>query len=80
MTAYKSNLIINQIYFIMKKYKFIFEGVKIGAIGKRQKFTITTEAENFESAKLKLYDTHEHIYIISVNGIKGDQNYNFNIK
>jgi hypothetical protein len=64
----------------MKKYKFTFLGVKNGAIGKHVKFTITTEAENFESAKLKLYDTHEHIQILSVNGIKPDKDYNFNIK
>lgn len=64
----------------MQKYKLTFLGVKLGAIGKRVKFTITTEAENFENAKLKLYDTHEHIQLLSVNGIKPDQNYNFNIK
>ena len=62
----------------MKKYKFTFLGVKLGAIGKRVKFTVTTEAENLESAKLKLYDTHEHIQILSVNGIKPDKDYNFN--
>lgn len=64
----------------MQKYKFTFLGVINGSIGKRYKYTVTTESENFESAKLKLYDTHEHIQILSVNGIKPDQNYNFNIK
>lgn len=64
----------------MKKYKFIFLGVKNGSIGKKQRFTLTIEADNFKDAKLKMYDTHEHIQILSVNGIKPDQNYNFNIK
>lgn len=64
----------------MKKYKFTFLGVKNGSIGKRQTFTVTTESENFETAKLKLYDTHEHIQILSCNGVKPDKNYNFDIK
>jgi hypothetical protein len=63
----------------MKKYTFTILALKIGSIGKRKNFTITIESNNFENAKLKLYDTHEHIQIISVNRIKPDQNYNFNI-
>jgi len=59
----------------MKKYKFTFQGKKIGSIGKLQKFTITTEAENFDAAKLKLYDTHEHIHILKVNDKAVDKNY-----
>lgn len=62
----------------MKKYKFTFEGVKNGSIGKRSKFTVTTEATNFEDAKLKLYDTHEHIHILTVNDKPVDKNYTFN--
>ena len=61
----------------MKKYKFTFLGVKLGAIGKRIKFTVTTEAENFEAAKLKLYDTHEHIQILKVNNKPVDKDYSF---
>jgi ribosomal protein L20A (L18A) len=64
----------------MKKYKFKFTGVKNGSIGKRLNFTKVIESENFEDAKLKLYDTHEHIRILSVNGIKPNKDYNFNIK
>ena len=60
----------------MKKYIFKILAVKKGSIGKRQKFTLTIEAENFQNAQYKLYDTHEHIYIISVNGIKPDKQYN----
>jgi len=59
----------------MKKYIFKILAVKIGAIGKRQKFTLTVEAENFQNAQYKLYDTHEHISIISVNGIKPNKEY-----
>ena len=62
----------------MKKYKFTFIGVKRGAIGKRLQFTVTTEAENFEDAKLKLYDTHEHIQILKVNNKPVDKDYTFN--
>jgi len=57
----------------MKKYTFTFIGVKNGSIGKRQKFTVTTEANNFDDAKLKLYDTHEHIHILKVNGREVDK-------
>lgn len=61
----------------MKKYTFSILAVKIGAIGKRSKFIITTEAENFEAAKLKLYDTHEHIHILKVNNKPVDKDYSF---
>lgn len=60
----------------MKTYTFKILAVKIGSIGKRQKFTLTVEAENFQNAQYKLYDTHEHIHILSVNGIKPDKQYN----
>ena len=62
----------------MKKYTFSILAVKIGAIGKRSKFTVTIEAEKFEAAKLKLYDTHEHIFILKVNGKPVDKDYSFN--
>lgn len=62
----------------MKKYKFKILAVKKGSIGKRFKFTVTTEAENFEDAKLKLYDTHEHIQIFSINGKLVNKDYNLN--
>jgi hypothetical protein len=62
----------------MKKYQFKILAVKNGSIGKRQNFTITIEAENFAAAKLKLYDTHEHIRILKVNNKKVDKNYTFN--
>ena len=40
----------------------------IGSIGKRHKYTVTIKAETEAEAKLKLYDTYEHIFIYSVNG------------
>lgn len=62
----------------MKKYKFYFTGVKNGSIGKKQNFTVITKAENFEDAKLKLYDSHEHITILKVNDKPVDKDYTFN--
>lgn len=62
----------------MKKYTFSILAVKIGSSGKRSKFNVTTEAENFEAAKLKLYDTHEHITVLKVNGKQVDKDYTFN--
>lgn len=50
------------------KYTFKILARLNGAIGKRYKYTVTVEAENEEAAKIKLYDTHEHIFIYSVNG------------
>lgn len=61
----------------MQKYKFYFEGRKNNAIGKKQKFTLIIEALNFEAAKLKIYDTHEHIRILKVNNKPVDKDYNF---
>ena len=50
------------------KYTFKILAVLIGSIGKRYKHTVTIEAETEADAKLKLYDTYEHIFIYSVNG------------
>lgn len=61
----------------MKTYKFNFLGVLNGSIGKRVKFTKVIEADNFDDAKLKLYDTHEHITILKVNGKQVDKDYSF---
>jgi hypothetical protein len=61
----------------MKTYKFKFSGVTIGSIGKQQKITKTIQAENIHEAKLKLYDTHEHIFILSVNNKPINKDYDF---
>lgn len=52
------------------KYTFKILAVKIGSIGNRHEYTVTVQADNEEEAKLKLYDTHEHIFIYSINGKK----------
>lgn len=51
------------------KYTFKFLAVLIGSIGKkRYKHTVTIYAETEADARLKLYETYEHIFIYSVNG------------
>ena len=50
------------------KYTFKILAVLIGSIGKKYKYTVTINAETEADAKLKLYDTYEHISIYSVNG------------
>jgi hypothetical protein len=56
----------------MKTYKIKFLGVTIGSIGHQRTFAETVQGENFYEAKLKLYDTHEHIMVLEVNGEKYD--------
>jgi hypothetical protein len=46
----------------MKQYTFTFIGCKIGAIGAHHKITATTIGDSEEIAKLKLYDTYNHIH------------------
>lgn len=45
----------------MSKFLCKFNGRKKGAIGKFYNFSIIVEAEIFEEANNKLYDTYEHI-------------------
>lgn len=59
----------------MKKYKITFEGKELNAIGIMCMFGETIEAENLDNAVLKLYDTHDHIRVITVNG----KPYNYNL-
>ena len=61
----------------MKNYKFNFLAVCIGSIGKRTKFNKTVQAESVHDAKLKLYDTHEHIQVLSINNKPINKNYDF---
>lgn len=49
-------------------YKIKFKGCKLGAIGKPVTQFLTISAPTFKEAALKMYETHEHIFIISVNG------------
>jgi hypothetical protein len=52
----------------MKTYKIKFLGVTLGSIGERRIFTVETQGANFYDAKLSLYNTHEHITVLKVNG------------
>lgn len=45
----------------MKKFTAIFNGRQVGAIGTFGEFKIEIEASDREAARLKIYDTHEHI-------------------
>jgi len=48
----------------MKKYEFQFTGRENGAIGRIDNFYhLFVKAETPHEAKLKLYDTHEHISV-----------------
>lgn len=47
--------------FIVNKYTARFTGRLSGAIGCFHSCTVEIEAENEEAARLKLYDTHDHI-------------------
>jgi hypothetical protein len=43
------------------RYRADFWGRTIGAIGVTFHYVVEVEADNPEAARLKLYDTHEHI-------------------
>ena len=43
------------------KYTAHFIGKNKGPIGILQRFKVVVEADNEDDARLKLYDTHEHI-------------------
>lgn len=45
----------------MKTYQAIFYGRKVAADGIRYLIETTVEADNKESARLRLYDHYEHI-------------------
>jgi len=45
----------------MNTYTATFAGRELGAIGIFQSFSVEVKAKDVEAAKLKLYDTHEHI-------------------
>lgn len=50
----------------MKNFTFKFTGRKVGEPGEIDRFTVSIEAENQKAAALKLHDTHENIFILSV--------------
>jgi hypothetical protein len=50
----------------MKSYSISFVGRPIGALGVEQRHTVEVEAEDTEAAKLKLYESYEHIHLGSI--------------
>ena len=52
-----------------KTFSITFIGRENGAIGISSTHTKTVTAENFEAARLKLYDTHEHIRVTAVKEV-----------
>lgn len=45
----------------MKTYRLLFLGRPVGSIGLRQVCSIEVQAEDEAAARLKAYETHEHI-------------------
>ncbi len=45
----------------MRRYRLRFYGRVNGALGLNSMHVVEVEAESFEGAALKAYDTHEHI-------------------
>jgi len=52
----------------MKTYKMEFSGREKGAIGISQRFCVSVEANFRDDAYTKLYDTHDHITGLSIDG------------
>ena len=50
----------------MKKYRALFNGRLVGAIGICDYFDVVVEGENEEQARLNLYDKYEHILGLSL--------------
>lgn len=65
----------------MNKYRCTFQGREVNAAGIMSRFSIEVEADTPEAARLKIYDTHEHLmdvriepvdsttYTTSINGL-----------
>lgn len=53
-----------------KSFLFSFTGRERGAIGIMQKFEIIIVAESEKQARLKIYDSHEHIADLKIKIIK----------
>lgn len=54
----------------MKTFECVFSARFIGAIGIWETFRSTVKAENAEMARLKLYDTYEHIQFFKCREIQ----------
>jgi hypothetical protein len=51
------------------KYRLEFLGRKVGAIGIFYQISVTLEASTEDEARLKIYDTHEHISGLKVTEV-----------
>lgn len=55
----------------MKKFKVKFTGREVGAIGVFSHFELIIEAPDEDAARLKIYDTHEHLHFgVAIEEIK----------
>ena len=54
----------------MKKYDVAFTGREVGAIGICSRFCFEIEAESEDAARLKIYETHEHLMRVNISEIK----------
>lgn len=50
-----------------RRYYFEFMGREKGALGIQQHLARAVQAETLPAAHLALYDTHEHISVLTVN-------------
>lgn len=53
-----------------KTFSITFRGREKNAIGVSSTYTKVVDAVDFEAARLKLYDTHEHIHVIVVKEVQ----------
>lgn len=53
----------------LNKYRFIFEGRKVGSIGVLNLFSVIVKAHDPVEGRLKLYDEYEHITIKTITKI-----------
>ncbi len=56
----------------MRKFIFQFQGRQVNQQGTFGTFTLTVEDATVEDALLKVYDTHEHISLMSIVECVGD--------
>jgi hypothetical protein len=52
----------------MQTYKMEFSGREKGAIGAWQRFNLSIEANTRDEAYTKLYDTHDHLAGLCIDG------------
>lgn len=53
----------------MKQFLIHFTARQKGAIGITSRYQRLVQAEDFEAARLKLYDWYEHVHVISAGEV-----------